>query len=283
MERQNQRNSGWNERDRREYLRILGSGGQAKIFLVRVGDKLLASKESEKTELLSRESDFLRRADSDRFAEFEDFYIANGKGFLLMEFLPGDNLGKLLCEKGIPDYEESMRILIGAAEGIAWLHSMKEPVMHRDIKPENIMITSQKEVKIIDLGCACYAKKAGTAAVGTKGYAPREQMEASGQGLYSDVYAFGKMMHYLLTGDDPRLPPPIKPGIRSYNRLFGKNLADLTAACVREKAENRPPDMRYVLHELKKIAEKKGIWMKKGEMKEIYRREFIYEKNVLMK
>lgn len=269
-----------------EKIRILGSGGQAKIFLVKSGEQYFACKESCKVEALEREGMFLQLADHERFVKFVDYQEKEGKGFLVMEYVSGSNLGSILCEEGGMDTDRAMRILLEVAEGIAFLHSMRRPVIHRDIKPENIMINREGRVKLIDMGCACFVKETGGKSVGTKGYAPAEQMDLSGlQGTYSDVYAFGRLMHYLLTGDNPYLPPFEKPDIRKYDRSFAKNLACLVEACVREKSAQRLPDMRYVLHELKKIEERRNTrrHFTIGGRFGIHQGEFVYEKNILMK
>lgn len=266
-----------------EYLRLLGSGGQARIFLVREKNRLYACKESEKKELLKRESGFLKLAEHKRFPCFADYREGTKKGFLFMEYVEGIQLGKSMCERGIPEYREALRILVETAEGIAFLHDRKKPIIHRDIKPENIMIQKNGAVKIIDLGCACFADGQERSAAGTKGYAPREQLKMEGQGLYSDVYAFGRLMHFLFTGDNPYLPPYEKPDVRKYDRSFDCDLAALITACVREECGKRPPDMRYVLQELKKIAEKKKKWVYLWRRKGLYQREFVYEKNILLK
>ncbi|VFQ95234.1 unnamed protein product [Cuscuta campestris] len=98
-----------------------------------------------------------------------------------------------------------MKVAIGAARGLAFLHDAKEPVIYRDFKASNILLDTEFNAKLSDFGLA----KAGptgdrthvsTRVMGTQGYAAPEYVATGRLTAKSDVYSFGVVMLELLTG-----------------------------------------------------------------------------------
>jgi serine/threonine-protein kinase len=78
--------------------------------------------------------------------------------------------------------------------------------VHRDIKPKNIMITSEGEIKLCDLGLAksmIYSHKSTLSALGTPYYMSPEQARTSKVDIRSDIYSLGMTLYHMLAGKPP--------------------------------------------------------------------------------
>jgi non-specific serine/threonine protein kinase len=134
-------------------------------------------------------------------------YFAEGDGvFLVMQFIPGDDLGALLVRSGRPFPAETVaawadRLL----EALEYLHSRVPPVVHRDIKPQNLKLTPEGDLILLDFGLAKdSASQAARSVAGfTPFYAPLEQMRGEGTDPSSDVYALSATLFHLLTATLP--------------------------------------------------------------------------------
>ncbi len=123
-----------------------------------------------------------------------------------------------------------MRQLIGL---LKYLHSAVPPIVHRDLKPENFVISSTGDLCLIDCNSArLYDGNADrdTKLLGTVGYAAPEQYGFGESDQRTDIYAFGMILNYLLTGALSR--QAIKEG--RWYRLIKK--------CVELDPKNRYPD-----------------------------------------
>jgi len=131
---------------------------------------------------------------------------ADGRLYLVMEYVPGRPLSRVLAE-GLPK-AEGVRLLEQAARGVAAAHA--KGIVHRDLKPSNILVTGSGTPKVADFGLAHLADAsleltgAGTA-LGTPLYMAPEQVDrASGEiGAATDVYALGAILYEMLAGRPP--------------------------------------------------------------------------------
>ncbi|PRQ41203.1 putative protein kinase RLK-Pelle-RLCK-VIIb family [Rosa chinensis] len=136
-------------------------------------------------------------------------YCADGKHrFLVYEYLQKGNLQDHLNginEKHKMGWPQRLRVALGAARGLAYLHSSSTPIVHRDFKSTNILLDANFEAKISDFGLAKLMPEGKemyvTARVlGTFGYFDPEYTSTGKLTLQSDVYAFGVVLLELLTG-----------------------------------------------------------------------------------
>ncbi|MBZ5624119.1 MAG: DUF1080 domain-containing protein [Acidobacteriia bacterium] len=135
---------------------------------------------------------------------------ADGKPFLVMQYIQGSTLRAVLAPEGLPlDRVASIVRQIGQALGAA--HEKK--IWHRDLKPENIMLQilpgGDEHVKLIDFGIATIAdlaaKQTRTRVAGSLAYMAPEQV--SGQPTAAtDIYAFGVIAYEMVTGRKPFVP-----------------------------------------------------------------------------
>ena len=106
-------------------------------------------------------------------------YAMNPFLLIVMDFVSGGTLKDLVKKHDPmdpPSMKILMKILIGSAEGFAYLHATEPmPILHRDIKSENILITDDFEARIADLGEArVMAEDHAMTMVGTPGYTAPE-------------------------------------------------------------------------------------------------------------
>uniref|UniRef100_A0A803PGA0 non-specific serine/threonine protein kinase n=2 Tax=Cannabis sativa TaxID=3483 RepID=A0A803PGA0_CANSA len=146
----------------------------------------------------------------------------NRKTRLLMyDYMPNGSLGSVLHERtgGCSlEWELRYRIILGAAQGLAYLHhDCVPPIVHRDIKANNILIGPEFEPYIADFGLAKlvndgdYARSSNTVA-GSYGYIAPEYGYMMKITEKSDVYSYGVVVLEILTGKQP-IDPTIPEGL----------------------------------------------------------------------
>ncbi|KAH9624674.1 hypothetical protein KSS87_001684, partial [Heliosperma pusillum] len=138
------------------------------------------------------------------------YCIAGGQRMLVYEFVPNNTLEYHLHGKGRPvmDFPTRMRIALGSAKGLAYLHEDCHPrIIHRDIKTANILIDLSFEAKVADFGLAKLSSDThthvSTRVMGTFGYLAPEYASSGKLTEKSDVFSFGIMLLELVTGRRP--------------------------------------------------------------------------------
>ena len=125
---------------------------------------------------------------------------------IVMDFVDGGTLKDYISSKRgnemqRPSLDVVMKILIGSAEALAYLHAMDPaPVLHRDIKSENILITSDFDPRVADLGEArVMAENKTMTTVGTRGYTAPEVLQGQYYGTAADVFSYAIVMSELIS------------------------------------------------------------------------------------
>ena len=151
---------------------------------------------------------------------------ARGVSFLVMEYVRGANLNRIVRDSGPLPLDRAVDCIRQAAVGLQ--HAHERGIVHRDIKPGNLLLSDQGVVKILDLGLAhideslCqnsadeaendsgrpYVTRteltAAGAIFGTASFmAPEQSLDAHLVDFRSDIYSLGCTFYYLLTGDTP--------------------------------------------------------------------------------
>src|SRR5688572_12148367 len=126
------------------------------------------------------------------------FFEANGSAYMVMEFVEGAPLADWIKERRPLAENQIVDLAKPLLEGLEVVH--KTGYMHRDIKPGNVYVREDGSPVLLDFGSA-RMKSAEVTAVVSPGYAPFEQYHTQGnQGPWSDVYAFGGVLYWMITG-----------------------------------------------------------------------------------
>jgi len=132
------------------------------------------------------------------------FFEANRTGYMVMEFVEGKPLPDWIGPRR-PLPQQTLQALVAPLlDGLEVIH--KAGYLHRDIKPANIFMREDGSPVLLDFGSARELKGGNQelTAVVSPGYAPLEQYHTHGrQGAWSDLYAFGGVMYWMLTGNKP--------------------------------------------------------------------------------
>jgi len=141
----------------------------------------------------------------------DHFVVPEGQ-FLVMEFIPGEDLAASLRELAAPfPVDQIVSWAEQLLDVLDYLHTQTPPVVHRDIKPQNLKLTAGGEIVLLDFGLA-----KGSAALPTRApseeaslfgytpqYAPLEQVQGSGTDARADIYSLAATLYHLGTGQIP--------------------------------------------------------------------------------
>ncbi len=129
----------------------------------------------------------------------------NGRYFIVMEYLEGDNLRQKMEREGALPPEEAVRIATQVLDGLAHAHA--RGVIHRDIKPDNIHILPSGLVKITDFGIARLKHEPNLTMdgqiFGTPSYMSPEQVQGGAIDERSDLFSVGIILYEMLAGYKP--------------------------------------------------------------------------------
>ncbi|CAL5202062.1 unnamed protein product [Lathyrus oleraceus] len=140
------------------------------------------------------------------------FCIEGVHRLLVYEYVNNGNLEQWLhgamSQHGVLTWEARMKVILGTAKALAYLHEAIEPkVVHRDIKSSNILIDSEFNGKVSDFGLAKLLDSGEshitTRVMGTFGYVAPEYANSGLLNEKSDIYSFGVLLLEAITGRDP--------------------------------------------------------------------------------
>lgn len=127
---------------------------------------------------------------------------------LVYEFMSRGSLENHLFRRGhkqVITWAIRMKVAVGAAKGLAFLHEADQPVIYRDFKTSNVLLDSQYNAKLSDFGLAKDGPTGknthvSTRVMGTYGYAAPEYVATGHLTAKNDVYSFGVVLLEILTG-----------------------------------------------------------------------------------
>ncbi len=259
-------------------LKKIGEGGMGAVFLARdltlerdVAIKIIAPH-------LARNPNLMARFKIEAIAQAKlnhpnvvTIYSFNQEGdiyYIVMEYIEGESLKKIIKERGPLPLQEALRIFLQVLSAIEFAH--KKGIIHRDIKPANVLITKDGVAKIGDFGIAKVAGIEGLtrlgSSLGTPLYSAPEQILGKKVDTRADIYALGVTLFEMLTGRPPfvsetgsdyeiqkahleRKPP--KPS--SLRKEIPSKLDQIVLKCLQKKPENRYSSVSELKEEVKKV------------------------------
>jgi uncharacterized protein (TIGR03067 family) len=190
--------------------------------------------------------------------------------FLVMEYVEGVSLARLVAEEGPLLPAQACEYVRQAALGLQYAH--ERGMVHRDVKPHNLMLTPAGQVKVLDFGLARFALRslaadgaagdtpaaAGEAltqlgtVVGTPDYiAPEQAADAAAADIRADVYSLGCTLYHLLAGAPPFHAETVVGKVRAHAERAPRPLAEVRPhlpaglAAVVERMMAKDPARRY--------------------------------------
>jgi eukaryotic-like serine/threonine-protein kinase len=127
-----------------------------------------------------------------------DIGDADGRPFLTMEYVDGEDLKSLLRRIGRVPQDKATEFARQICAGLAAAH--ERGVLHRDLKPANVMIDGEGHVRLTDFGLAAVAGTVEDVRAGTPAYMAPEQLAGREVTERSDIYALGLVLFELFTG-----------------------------------------------------------------------------------
>jgi tRNA A-37 threonylcarbamoyl transferase component Bud32 len=192
---------------------LLGRGGMAEVYraddltlnqtvalkFLPATDLRSHTAESEaRLERLHNELRLARQISHKNVCRLYDLGDADGRRFLTMEYVDGEDLASLLRRIGRIPEDKAIQIARQLCAGVAAAH--ERGVLHRDLKPNNVMIDGEGNVRITDFGIATASGDAGTDIAGTPQYMAPEQLAGHRASIKTDIYALGLILFEIFTG-----------------------------------------------------------------------------------
>ena len=195
--------------DRYRVIALLGRGGMGEVYSAddlklgqRVALKFLPTqrtKDASWRDQFYAEVRIARQVSHPNVCRVYDIGESDGRLFLSMEFVDGEDLASLLRRIGrLPD-DKAVEVAQQLCAGLAASHAVG--VLHRDLKPSNVMLDGKGRARITDFGLAIDASDASSERpAGTPGYMAPELFKSAAPTVQSDLYALGLVLYEVFTG-----------------------------------------------------------------------------------
>jgi serine/threonine protein kinase len=197
-----------------EIVEVVGRGGMGVVYRAKdpaigreVAIKMITASYAGDPELLGR---FYREARSTGLLQHPNIVTVfdlgdeEGSPYLVMEFLDGEGLDKVITERRHLPLAEKINILTQVGNGLHYAHMRS--VVHRDIKPANVVVLSDGTIKIVDFGIARIGSEKHTKTgqiVGSIQYMSPEQLNSAPVDARTDIWAAGVTLFELLAYELP--------------------------------------------------------------------------------
>jgi serine/threonine-protein kinase len=274
-----------------EIIALLGVGGMGEVYRARdtrldrtVAIKVLPASlaaDSQFRERFDREARAISQLDHPHICAVYDVGEQDGTAYLVMQYLEGETLDARL-KKGALPLDQAVQYAIQIAGALDKAH--RAGIVHRDVKPGNIMLT-KSGAKLLDFGLAKATAPIGGVTglsmlpttppgltaqgtiLGTFQYMAPEQLEGHEADARTDIFAFGAVVHEMITGKKAfegrsqasligailkDIPPPVSAG----QPLATPALDRLVRKCLAKEPDERWQTAHDLHDELKWLAER---------------------------
>ncbi|MEN8242133.1 MAG: protein kinase [Chloroflexota bacterium] len=194
----------------------IGRGGMAMVFLGQdlmlerdIAVKLLRSqyaKDPAFRERFRQEAKAAANLSHPNLVTIYDFGYDQQRLYIVMEYVPGDDLNSIIHEKGRLSIKEGLELGIKACKGIGYAH--RAGLVHCDVKPHNFLVTADHQLKVTDFGIAralasINPDEQSEVVWGSPQYFSPEQASGEAPSPSSDVYSLGVVLYLMFTGQLP--------------------------------------------------------------------------------
>ncbi|MBX9667605.1 MAG: serine/threonine protein kinase [Candidatus Obscuribacterales bacterium] len=244
-------------------IKVLGNkafGGLSAVYLAKLeSGEFAALKEcvtqdlgdpealSKSREMFEREAKILAGLDHPRIAKVIDYFVENGRHYLVLQHIVGKNLRNIVMDQGPQSEDIVWDWASQLTEIVDYLHSLEPPVVHRDITPDNIILAPDGSLYLIDFGAAnTFIGTATGTVVGKSSYIPLEQFKGKACPA-SDVFAFGATLYFFTTGRDPK--PLSECDAIADGGKISVSLNDLIKQCTKVDVDERLSQVRAAVRD----------------------------------
>jgi len=265
----------------------IGGGGMGAVFRGRdltlhrtVAVKVLSTYQtgdSEGEKRFDTEARSAARLDHPNIARV--YYVGEERGlrYIVFEYIEGTNLREVILANGPLALPQAVSYTLQIADAL--VHAWQRNVVHRDIKPSNILITTDGQAKLVDMGLARlehieqaeHEMTATGATLGTFDYIPPEQARNPREAdTRSDIYSLGCTLYYMLIGQPPfpdgtavqkllRHQHDAPPDVRQLRPDAPSQLTELLARMLAKRPEDRFQNPVELAGSLTALADQLGI------------------------
>jgi hypothetical protein len=268
-----------------ELEELIGGGGMGAVFRARDErlDRTVAIKvipfigdDPDMQRRFRNEAQSAARLDHPNIARVFDVGMFEGWRYIVFEYIEGTNLRDLVAQDGVLSIDDAVFYTRQIAEALH--HASGRGVVHRDVKPSNVLVNTDGDTKLVDMGLARSDQldmsgdmTASGVTLGTFDYiSPEQARDPRDADVRSDIYSLGCTLYFMLTGSPPypggtmlqkllnhgNAPPPDPSGLRS-------GISDDLKAII-QKMLAKSPDARYqraidLVADLRELAAREGL------------------------
>ncbi len=263
---------------RYQIVKLIGQGASGAVFMaqhlylnmpvaVKILDPPLAKKRPELIARFMHEGRSAARIRHQNVVRVHDCDFVNDFHLLVMEYLEGRTLHQIIRRNGPFPERKAHWLMLESARGLRAVH--KAGLVHRDVKPDNILMTREREVKILDLGLSKWLNEAfdhtdtaPNAKLGTPAYrSPEQTYNAAEVDFRADVFSLGASFYHIVTGTIPSFGPKIHELIKGRPPVnmqhpegiawptISEPVANLIDHMIRHHPDERPTSYEELLAE----------------------------------
>jgi serine/threonine-protein kinase len=266
-------------------LSLLGNGGMGDVYLAedtqlgrKVALKFLSGKlvgDPWAKRQFTKEAQAVAMLDHANICPVYGFEERDGHSFIVMQYVEGERLDQLIEKKRLEPHEV---LFLSSQIASALFEAHAQGIIHRDIKPSNIMVTANRQLKVLDFGLAKLVKQQGWPSAnepsnnslqlgfipGTISYMSPEQVRGERLNFGTDIFSFGVVLYEMISGKNPfarnnkaetissilvSQPPPLRPGVPNLPREFER----VVQKCLEKNVSKRYQSVNELLVELEVI------------------------------
>jgi len=180
-------------------------GRRVAIKELNLPEGVTEAQKQERINRFQREAKAAGRLSHPNIVTIHEIGVENGRYYIVMEYLEGENLRERLQRQGAIPLKEAVDITLQVLAALEHAHRMG--VVHRDIKPENIHLLPDGLVKLTDFGIARIVFEPNITIdgqiFGTPSYMSPEQIEGGEIDARTDIFSMGVVLYEMLTGRKP--------------------------------------------------------------------------------